>query len=218
MRRLKIAFGFNVCIFILEVFALLWMMSGIHGGVLSASRLAMLRFFTVDSNILMGIFALIAAIVQGRVLWGKKTEVPVFCYVIKLVGTVGVTLTMLVTIFFLAPTMGATYGVLSLFSYSNFFLHLLNPIVSIIAFLCFERTKKIAFGHTVTGIIPLVIYAIYYTAAALTHTQDGVIAAGYDWYGFFFLGVKSAFIVLPLIIAITYGLSVLLWKLNRGRK
>lgn len=160
MRKLKIAFGFNVCIFLLEVFAILWMISGMTSGVLTASRLAVFRYFTVDSNVLMGIFALIAAIDQGRVIWGKKTEVSVFCYVLALVGTVGVTLTMLVTIFFLAPTMGATYGVLSLFSYSNFFLHLLNPIISIIVFLCFERTKKIAFGHTVTGIIPLVIYAV----------------------------------------------------------
>ena len=59
------------------------------------------------------------------------------------------------------------------------------------------------------------IYAIYYTAEALTHLEDGVIAPGYDWYGFFLFGVKSAVIVLPLIIAITYGISVLLWRLNR---
>lgn len=218
MRKLKTAFILNVCIFILEVFAILWMMSGINSGVLSSARLAMFRYFTVDSNILMGIFALIAAIDQWRVLRGKKPDMSVACYVLKLVGTVGVMLTMLVTIFFLAPTMGATYGVLSLFAYSNFFLHLLNPVLSIVTFLAFERTRKIAFGHTFTGIIPLVIYAIYYTAAALAHTQDGVIARGYDWYGFFFLGVKSAFIVLPLIIAITYGISVLLWRLNRTGK
>ena len=217
MRKLKIAFVLNICIFILELVAIIWMISGMDKGVLAASSLHALRYFTVDSNILMGIFALIAAIDQLRVIKGKKKEVSVFVLVLKLTGTVGVTLTMLVTIFFLAPTMAPTYGILPLFANSNFFMHLLNPILSIVAFLAFERSKRIAFVHTFTGIIPLVIYSIYYTAAALTHLENGAIAPGYDWYGFFILGMSSAYIVLPIIIAVTYGLSVLLWKLNRIR-
>jgi len=47
--------------------------------------------------------------------------------------------------------------------------------------------------------------------------KDGVIAPGYDWYGFFLLGSRSVIIVLPLIIAVTYGISVLLWRLNRSK-
>lgn len=217
MKKMKIAFVLNICIFAFVVLAIAWMMSGISSGVLTASRLWALRYFTVDSNILMGIAALIAFIDQRKVLKGKKEKLSVFTYVAKLTGTVGVTLTMLITIFFLAPTMGATYGVLSLFINSNFFMHLLNPILSIVVFLGFERTNRVSFKHTFTGIIPLVIYAIYYTAAALTHIEDGAIAPGYDWYGFFFLGLKSAFIVLPLIIIITYVISLVLWKLNRRK-
>ena len=49
----------------------------------------------------------------------------------------------------------------------------------------------------------------------MRHTSNGMIAAGYDWYGFFFLGVKSAYVVLPLIILITWLISLALWKLNR---
>ena len=91
----------------------------------------------------------------------------------------------------------------------------LNPLVSIFTFVCFEKTKKIAFRHTFPGIIPMLIYAVYYVAAAMTHIQNGMIAPGYDWYGFFFAGARSVVIVLPIVIALTYGISVLLWKWNR---
>ena len=105
MKDLKKAYILNICLAAFEIFSISWMMSGINGGVLSAAKLASLKYFTVDSNILMGIFALWAAIDQGRVLKGEKADVSVLTYVLKLTGTVGVTLTMLVTIFFLEPTM-----------------------------------------------------------------------------------------------------------------
>ena len=212
---LKKAYIMNICIFVLEVFAVTWMMSGLSGGVLTSSRLATLKYFTIDSNILMGIFALIAVFDQRKVLNGKKDEVSVRTYVLKLVGTVGVTLTMLVTIFFLGPTMGKTYGFFSLFEKSNFFLHLVNPVLSIIVFLCFEKSTKIAFRHTFTGTIPMILYAVYYVAETVRHMENGAIAKGYDWYGFFFLGIKSAFIVLPILLIITWLISAALWKLNK---
>ncbi len=123
---------------------------------------------------------------------------------------------MLVTIFFLGPTMGRTYGFFSLFEKSNFFLHLVNPVLSIITFLCFEKSTKIGFRHTFTGIIPMLIYSVYYVSSAAAHMENGRIAKGYDWYGFFFLGIRSAFIVLPILIIITWLISAVLWKLNRS--
>ena len=218
MNDLKKAYILNLSLFVLEVFAIGWMMSGLSGGVLSARRLATLKYFTVDSNILLGIAALIAAINQRKVLRGEKSGVSLPTLILKLSGTFGGTLTMLVTIFFLGPTLGRTYGFFSLFEKSNFFLHLVNPVLGIVTFLCFERSSRIAFRHTFTAIIPLVLYAVYYVAVTLSHTVNGVAAKGYDWYGFFFLGVKSAYIVLPVIIVISWLISFALWKLNRTPK
>lgn len=217
MKSIKKGFILNICIFVLEVFAVTWMMSESGNGVLSGGRFRALRYFTVDSNILMGIFALWTAIEQGMVLKGKKSDISTAAYVLALTGTVGVTLTMLVTIFFLGPTMGRTYGFFSLFEKSNFFMHLVIPVLSIITFLCFEKTSKIAFRHTFTATIPLVIYAIYYVREVLTHMKDGVIQKGYDWYGFFAFGFKAANIILPLILLITWLISFVLWKLNRQK-
>ena len=218
MNDLKKAYILNRCLFVLEVFAIGWMMSGLSGGVLSARKLATLKYFTVDSNILLGIAALIAAIDQRKVLRGEKSGVSLPTLILKLSGTFGGTLTMLVTIFFLGPTLGRTYGFFSLFEKSNFFLHLVNPVLGIVTFLCFERNSRIAFRHTFTAIIPLVLYAVYYVIVTLSHTVNGVVAKGYDWYGFFFLGVKSAYIVLPVIIVISWLISFALWKLNRTPK
>ena len=215
MKKMKVAFGLNVLIFMLELFAVIWMMSGKGGGILSGSRLSALKYFTVDSNILLGITAIIAAIDEKRVLDGKKSGVSTSTLIAKLVGTVGVTLTMIVTVFYLVPITAATYGVFALFTYSNFFLHLLNPILAIITFLFFEQTDSIAFRHTFTGIVPMLIYAVYYVSVALSHSSNGRVLKGYDWYGFFAFGIESAVIIVPILILLTYGISFLLWKLNR---
>ena len=215
MKDLKKAFVLNLCIFLLEIFAVTWIIIEPGNGVLSGGRFRALRYFTVDSNLLMGLFALWTAIDQRRVLTGKKAEVSAVSYVLALTGTVGVTLTMLVTIFFLVPTMGRIYGYFSLFEKSNFFMHLVNPVLSIITFLRFEKASNIAFKHTFTATIPLVIYAVYYLREVFTHMTDGVIQKGYDWYGFFGFGLKSAYIILPLIYLVTWLISFTLWKLYR---
>lgn len=219
-NNLKTAFILNVVLALLEVFAVSWMMSGIQiagtTSALTAARLATLKFFTVDSNIIAGVFAIIVAVDLWMVMKGRKTEASNLSYVLTLVGAVGVTLTMLVTVFFLAPTF--ENGWYTCFNNSNFFLHLVNPLVSIVLFVVFMRGSKVNFRHTFTGIVPLLIYAAYYVANVFTHLDGGKINPAYDWYGFFMLGTKSVFIVLPLIILITYGISVALWKINRGRK
>ncbi|MCR4673636.1 MAG: hypothetical protein K5675_01390, partial [Lachnospiraceae bacterium] len=131
----------------------------------------------------------------------------------QLLATTSVTLTLLVTVFFLAPT--APYHWILLFADSNFLLHLVNPLLSIIAFVCFEKTTTLTIKHTCIGILPMVIYSVYYIGAAVTHSTDGVVDYGYDWYGFLVAGLKSAFIVIPIIVVFTYLISFVLWKLNK---
>lgn len=215
MEKLRTAYRLNLILVFFVLLSTLWMMSGITGGPLSAGKLAMFRFFTVDSNILMGIIALLAALEQRKVLKGRKERVSPATYVLLLTGTVGVTLTMLVTIFFLEPTMAPQFGLFGLFAGSNFFLHLFNPVLSIVNFLRYEKTSEMSRIHTLTGIVPMLIYAVYYVAVAVIHSSNGVVQPGYDWYGFLVGGIRSSFIVLPVIILFTWLISWGLWKLNR---
>ena len=144
-----------------------------------------LKYYTVDSNILMGIAALMTAIAQRRVIRGQAAEVPEAVQILKLAGTVSVTLTMLITIFFLGPTIGRVYGFFSLFANSSLFLHLINPLVAIAVFAWLERPGRIPKGKILWGIVPTVAYAIYYVALTLSHVAGDRIAKGYDWYEFF---------------------------------
>ena len=215
MKTIKGAFILNVTLFVCEIFSLGWMVSGLSAGLFAAGGWGMLRYFTVDSNILMGISALVSIVEDARVMGGHKDNVSLFSRVFKLAATASVTLTMLVTALFLAPSAIRTTGYFSLFYNSNLFLHLINPMLSIVVFVGFERSGRIPFRHTLMGIAPMLAYAVYYVAVALTHTAGGYVMRGYDWYGFFALGVKSGAVVLPVMVGITYAISAALWRLNR---
>ena len=107
-KRLKAAYYMCLILFLLELYGCTWVFTGIHfvGSHLELSEngLKSLKYFTTDSNVLMGVVALILVIAIRQVLKGRKDKLAVGYYVLFLVGAVGVTLTMLVTIFFLAPT------------------------------------------------------------------------------------------------------------------
>ena len=220
MYKTKQAFIGNVILLMLEVFSVAWIMSGISTarGPLDGPNIESLKYYTVDSNILMGIAALASAIVQRQVQKGKLPGVPRGIQLLKLAGTVSVTLTMLITMFFLGPTIGRIYGFFSLYANSSLFLHLINPVAAIFVFLRYERSADIPLSWTPVGIIPTVLYAVYYVALTLQHIEGGRIAAGYDWYGFFAFGIGNWGFVVAVILLITYGITLTLWKLNRGRR
>ena len=217
MKRFRIAYILNLCLALLEVLAPIWMSSGLVGGVLTTSGAEMFKFFTIDSNVLMGIIALLTALQLRQVIRGQREDLSTACYVWYLAGTVGVTLTMLVTVFFLEPTMAPQFGLFALFAGSNFLLHLFNPLLAIVTFTVFEKTRKIPFRHTLTGIVPMVLYAVFYLANCMRHAVNGMVDIAYDWYGFLAGGVKTVWIVIPVIFLFTWLISIALWRLNRRK-
>ena len=217
MKRFRIAYILNLCLALLEVLAPIWMSSGLVSGVLTTSGAEMFKFFTIDSNVLMGVIALFTALQLRQVIRGQREDLSTACYVWYLAGTVGVTLTMLVTVFFLEPTMAPQFGLFSLFAGSNFLLHLFNPLLAIVTFTVFEKTRKIPFRHTLTGIVPMVLYAVFYLANCMRHAVNGMVDIAYDWYGFLAGGVKTVWIVIPVIFLFTWLISIALWRLNRRK-
>ena len=217
MKRFRIAYILNLCLALLEVLAPIWMSSGLVGGVLTTSGAEMFKFFTIDSNVLMGIIALFTALQLRQVIRGQREDLSTACYVWYLAGTVGVTLNMLVTGFFLEPTMAPQFGLFALFAGSNFLLHLFNPLLAIVTFTVFEKTRKIPFRHTLTGIVPMVLYAVFYLANCMRHAVNGMVDIAYDWYGFLAGGVKTVWIVIPVIFLFTWLISIALWRLNRRK-
>lgn len=211
--NLKKALIINILIVALVIIATVWMVTSRSIRAFAASKLGALKYFTVDSNILVGVDALLIAISQYRVLKGKSEKVAPWLYTFKLVATVGVVITLLVTVFYLGFVVST--GFFSLFQGSNFLFHLVIPVLSIIVFVFYEKTDCIAFKCNFFSFIPLILYGIYYAASVLTHMENGVVQPGYDWYQFFRLGAKSMLIVYPFFLGFSFLISYILWKLNR---
>ena len=211
----KIALILNSIITILTIFASIIMFTGIkitHGAepVLETTKLEMFKFFTVDSNMLMGLTALLFTIIQIT-----KKEITKNMYRLNLMATTSVGLTFLVVFTYLGQI--SPGGIKSMLQNSNLFFHLIIPVLSIINFTIFEGTNKLKIKDTLYGIIPTVIYAALYVTNLLLHVENGTVSPIYDWYWFVQNGIKYAIIVAPMIILISYIISLILWKLNKRR-
>ena len=218
--RLKISLIVNILITIMTIAASIIMFTGFkfmyaYETVLESTRLGMLRFFTVQSNILMGIVSLVFAIKEIKLLKGNIEEISVKDYTIKLMATTAVGLTFLTVFAYLGPI--SKGGIPSMLMNSNLFFHLLIPVISMINFAIFERTNKLKIKYTFIGIVPTVLYEIYYLINVLVHMENGVVSPVYDWYWFVQNGVWTAIIVAPMMIIITYIISLLLWRLNKSK-
>ena len=211
----KASLSINIIIVILTIFASIIMFTGIkitHGAepLLETSKIGMFKFYTVDSNIFMGLISLLFVIKEIL-----NKEITKNMYRLKLMATTSVTLTFLVVFAYLGPI--SKDGIKSMLQNSNLFFHLIIPALSIINLTLFEKTDKLKLKDTIYGILPTIIYAILYTINILLHSENGKVSPIYDWYWFVQNGIKTAVIVAPLIILITYIISLSLWKLNKRR-
>ena len=120
---------------------------------------------------------------------------------------------MLVTFFYLAPK--SYFGYFHLFKNSNFFFHFFIPTLYLISFLIFERNDEISFKFTFISLIPTFVYVIFYTLNVLLHLENGKTTYDYDLYGFLDGGIGFAFFVLPFMLIFAYGISFVLWKINK---
>ena len=105
--RYKVSYIFNLIIFTLVLLSTIMMFIGFNfmgnNLTLSATKIETFKYFTVDSNILMGITSLIFACYEYLVMKNKRESIPISLHVIKLISTVCVMLTFLVTLFYLTP-------------------------------------------------------------------------------------------------------------------
>lgn len=183
-------------------------------GKLTPNGNNMFSMFTVDSNILLGIFSIPILVYEILVYIHKKESIPLGLYILKFVGTVGTSLTFLTVMFYLSPLLGSDFY--RLFLDGNFFYHLVVPVLGIISFIFFEYDHtKINFKFTFVGITPMVIYAVYYCINAFTHMdENGNIPWEYDVYAFVQKGIGVAIIMIFVMVAFTYLISFLLYLFN----
>lgn len=185
----------------------------VGGTITFTPNFSTFKYFTTDSNIFLGIISAIMIGFEISALSKKTYELPKAIYVLKLAATTGVTLTMLTTLVYLAPR--DPLGYFNKFVDSNFFFHLIVPLIALVSFICFEKTNKMPKKTAIIAILPMIAYTIYYAINAFSHIENGVVSNEYDLYGFIDAGVLFSIIIIPLMILITYLISVVLWFVNK---
>ncbi len=209
MKSIKISLTFNILIVILVTLGTIFMFTGFKfmpsNDLLVATNLSVFKFYTVDSNVLLGIMSLIMTIYEIKYINKKIDKIPEFVYLIKLIGTAGIALTFLVTLIFLTPQ----YGFYSMYNNTNLLFHLIVPLLSFISYIFFEKHNN-KYKYAFLGIIPMFLYSIYYISTILIHLNDGGLTYKYDFYGFLQGKIENIFISIPLIYLVGYLLSVVI--------
>ena len=219
-KYIKASLLFNLVIVIFTLFASIMMFTGLKfmdgDLILETTKLGMFKFFTVDSNIFMGIISLIFCINEILILKGKKDNISNLLYIFKYMATCSVTLTFFIVFTYLAYIVDG--GVIILLKNSNLFFHLIIPVLSIITFIFFEKGNVLKFKYTLFGIVPTIIYGLCYLINVLVHIENGKVKPIYDWYYFVQGGLNQVFIVFPIMLVISYILGLILWKLNKKKE
>lgn len=214
MKKIKVSLILNILIVILVTLGSIFMFTGFtfmpSKTLLEANKIEMFKFYTVDSNILMGLISLLFIIYEINLLNKKVDIIPKRIYILKFIATSAITLTFVTTLFFLAPQ----YGLYAMYNNNNLFFHLIVPLLALISYIFFEKHEN-EYKYAYLGIIPMFIYSIYYTLMILINLNNGGLTFKYDFYGFLQGNINNIYIVLPVIYLISYLISILLIKLNK---
>lgn len=214
MKKLNISLILNILIVILVIIFTLFMVLDIHFmkevKLLEVNSLENFKFFTVDSNVLMGIISLTMIIYELKLKNNKIKEIPKYIYILKMVGVSAISLTFIVTLFFLSPM----YGFYAMYNNSNLFFHLIIPLLSIISYIFYEKYNN-KYKYAVFGIIPMFVYGIIYATNILVRLNTDGLTFKYDFYGFLQGNINNIYFVVPTIIIVSYLISLLLVYLNK---
>ena len=158
----------------------------------------LLRFFTVLSNILCALSALLVAVFR------LAGDIPNGVLIFKHVGTAAVTVTLLVTVFYLWPILKDFKG---LFSGTNLFLHVLCPLFAILSLVAWDKPAG-GFGIVLLGVLPVLIYGGWYMYHVLKAPE------GRRWDDFYHLagGGKYGWLIsFGAVALLNFLISLVFW-------
>ena len=170
---------------------------------------AVLKFFTTESNLLLGITCGIYA-VFGLIAFIKKEEIPYWVGIIKTVSTASTTLTALIVLIFLEPQW-ISYGgnFFDLYTKANFFFHFIVPVLGIFGYIFLESEDVPKLRATLFSMIPPGIYGIGYLLNVIINGPGENHEN--DFYGFASWGIPIGLLLYLAVIAVTYCIGLGLW-------
>jgi len=178
------------------------------------SSLPILMTFTGLSNVFIGLVCLGCAIYR----FGKKEmklSKPLF--LLKIIALADITITLLVTAFYLAPHLGSSWW--RLYINNNIFNHFLTPLVAIVTFILLEEYVAINWKCCFYSLVPIGAYGIMYLINVYTHlTPEGKTSLDYDIYGFCRFGVGVLILFLIGFALLSFGLTYLYYFRNKQKR
>ena len=198
----------NLVISALVVAAVFAMFFG-SSGILQASHWSAFKYFTVDSNVLVGITSLISLFY----LWKRNGKYPLWLMLFKMAATVSVGITFMTVILYLGPI----YGYPMMFENANLYMHLIIPVLALITFAVLDPKEELKFRYNFLDLIPVIIYGIFYLINVAA-TNDYGNVYGNDWYAFGTFGLGIGFVCLMFIIILGFLISLALYFLYKKIK
>ncbi len=199
-------------------------------GSLVRNGLGSLKYFTMLSNIFVGVMAVawLVSIQKGAGAGKSGIEIaaesgnesetaPGFrasdrVEIIKYIAAASVGLTCATVLFFLGPI----YGYPAMFEGFNLPLHLINPVVAILEII-FLSDVKYTRRDNLLVIIPPFLYGLGYIANILINGM-GQWPDTNDWYFFFHWGYPVGALIYVVLLTVTWLIGLLIRKLQRAGK
>lgn len=205
MSRNRLSMIAKVLLVLLVSFAWVEMITR-AGGSLSSTGLRSLRYFTVLSNLLCGIAALIhlLALLRG--------SVPAWVLRLSYAAAVAVGVTLMVVLLFLGPL----YGYPEMLRGANLWFHLVIPLLAILDHILLEQGDRPGFRDTFLTLIPSTLYGVGYGVNILANGM-GEWPDTNDWYLFFRWGVAVGLGIYAAILLLTWAIALVLRTLGRAR-
>ena len=219
-RKLKISFVINILISVLTVNTIIMCITGFefmkgYEPYPELFEVPIYSYYTVQASVFMGIVSFIFANREYQILRGRKKEISLVYYILKMVATVAVSLTFFV-VFAIFGFM-ARGGHIGLLRNSYLFFHLIIPVICILDYVIFEKTNIIKFKHIFYGLLPTFLYEIYYTINILMNMKNGTVSMRNDWYSFAQNGLLRTILIAPIMLGITFLISLIIWKFNKKK-
>ena len=159
-----------------------------------------LKYFTVESNLLVGVVAVIYLVYRLV----KGGELPKWLSVLKYLSAAAVFVTFTVVVAFLGPLYG--YG--RMYYGSNLFFHLLIPLAGILEYVFFG--EEISFRESFYAVAPPVLYGIGYLTNCIVNGVGSWETVRNDWYSFLEWGYGVGAVIFFVIAAVAWGLGLAL--------
>lgn len=172
------SFILNILTAILVIIGVIIMFT-IGSGALADNSITVFKYFTFQSNLFMGVIAIIYVIYQLLIIKGKKENIPHVLIVFNHVGVSAVGLTFIIVLAFLAPG----YGFEHMYQKANLFFHGIVPVIAMVNYMFLQKECHFKFIQTLFALIPSVLYGAVYFIVVASLNGYGDINIDFYWFG-----------------------------------